>query len=337
MNTLSTITVVFASMLLFTACETVPKSIDVNDTARLQEEQFWFQNDGVHLAATIIYPKASTGLGVVFLPGSGPAERRVIRPAAQQMASLGVTVMIFDKRGSGESSGDWTVSSLDDLASDAIAAMTELKARTSINRVGFWTHSQGNWVAIRAADLGAAPDFLIATSGGGASPQESERNAYERIISQFLPADQAQATILVDRYFEYLSGSISRTELDSYISNVSDCAWYDLLGIDRVLVSESNRPNWQWVSDFSPAAGAEKRIFPVLVLLGGADHSIPLDLTITSWNSQLSQNKLTNNRIVTFVGRDHHLRMHGQGHGSGISTDAVIWGEIAQWIVELAH
>ncbi len=330
MKTLKT-TCFFALLILIISLQ--PGIADAQTQSINSEHHFLLQNDGLALAATILKPDSSSanGTGIVMLPGSGPAVRGMLKPAAGQLLQDGITVLIFDKRGSGESQGDWTKSSLDELAGDATAALTQLRNQAGINYAGFWAHSQGNWVATRAAELGAKPDFIIAASGGGASPRQVERFSYSAKVSSADTDQQALAMALVDNYFEYLAGNLSREELDRQIEAVKSTDWYPRLGIDRVLVSPTYRPKWQWVADYDPAKPINNMDFPVLVLLGGADHFIPLELTITKWDRQLAGGNPAS-RIVTFPGRGHHLSLTGTGHGHGISTDSIIWKTTSDWL-----
>ncbi|MDH3513183.1 MAG: alpha/beta hydrolase [Gammaproteobacteria bacterium] len=297
-------------------------------------EEVTFERAGVRLVGTILTPVEAGGTAVIMLPGSGPATRDMLRSAAQRLVESGITVMIYDKRGSGESGGDWAASSLDDLAHDAIAAMNLLRSRAGIEQVGLWAHSQGNWVATRAAELDAEPAFLIAVSGGGVSPYESERHAYNRALSSASDQDRAAANAFVDAYFDYLSGRLSYPALGDMIEQARTTAWYVSLGIEQVLVSPAFRSKWEWVAKYDPARSAGERRFPTLVLLGGADHTIPLESTIADWKNQLSINGVPGSRIDIFIGRDHHLRLAGTNHGHGVTTDQEIWDVINVWLDE---
>ncbi len=305
-----------------------------SQTSSSAAENLIIESDGIKLAASLLQPENANGIGVVMLPGSGPAERRIIRPAAEQLVQAGITALVFDKRGSGDSEGDWTKTSLSELAGDAIAAMSVLRGMASLSHIGLWGHSQGNWVATRSIDIGGQPDFVVAVSGGGSSPREAEIYNYRHNVSSFTTAEQNTAMTLVDLYFDYLSGKTTRAELDRHIEPVKSTDWYQQLGIANVLISETFRPKWQWVADYDPAQSTTNINIPVLVLLGGADHLIPLDLTIADWNQQLATNTASGSRIVTFVGRDHHLRVAEAGHGYGVSTDPTIWKVITDWLGE---
>ena len=324
-----------AALLFATAaCQSgAGRSLPVVQTANaIAEKDISIATDGITLAATILTPSRSNGTGIVMLPGSGPADRVMIRPAAERLVEFGATVIIFDKRGSGASTGNWQITSLDQLAGDAAAAMAALQSHSDLARIGFWAHSQGNWVATRAVELGAAPAFLIAVSGGGAAPRETERHGYEQRIADQPVEDQKAAMALVASYFDYLAGNISRAALDILIEDVKETIWYQKLGIGNVLISEAYRDKWRWVADYDPATRAKDRNIPTLVLLGGADHGIPLDTTIADWNAQLSSGTNGESRIEVLVGRGHHLRVSGQGHGHGVTTEIFLWRLIDQWL-----
>lgn len=279
------------------------------------------------LAASLLVPDAQPRAGVVLVPGSGPAVRAQLVAAAEQLVEAGLAALIFDKRGSGESGGDWRTASLDDLATDASVALQALREHAGVDAAGFWAHSQGNWVATRAIELGAEPAWFVAVSGGGAAPRAVERHGYRLRVAGFSDGERRRALALVDVYFDYLAGNLARDELDQRITRVAATPWYEPLGLARVLVSESGRSHWAWVANYDPQVAAVARGLPTLVLLGGDDESIPLETTVARWAAQL---EAAPSRIVVLPGRDHHLQRGGPGHG--LTTDDEVWSLIGAWI-----
>lgn len=89
---------------------------------------------------------------VVFAHGSGDAKRNA---GVWNMFFVrqGYAVLSMDKRGVGESTGDWKMSSMDDLADDLLAGITMLRTRPEIDsrRIGIHGTSQGGWTAPLAA------------------------------------------------------------------------------------------------------------------------------------------------------------------------------------------
>ena len=146
---------------------------------------------------------------------------------------------------------------------------------------------------------------------------------------------------VVDRYFAYLGGEMSRAEFDALVADVSDQPWYQGLGL--ILVSETNRPNWAWVANWDPAAAAAQSDVPTFVLLGGLDHTIPLDLSVKDWNRQIGNGAASGSQITVLSGRDHHMNIvqphidgeEGGEYGGrfhGMTTDLEFWSLIYYWL-----
>src|SRR5262249_15283012 len=104
-------------------------------------------SDSVRLEGTVYLPAAMphTLPGVVILQGSSSNLRHEYRFHADHFARAGFAVLVFDKRGKGESTGDYGAATYDDLADDAAAAVRCLRAQEQVvsSRVGVWGLSQG--------------------------------------------------------------------------------------------------------------------------------------------------------------------------------------------------
>ena len=67
-----------------------------------------FQDKDVTLAGTLLLPVLpGKHPAVIFLHGSGPEGRWANRYLAQKFAEHGIVALIYDKRGVGQSTGDW--------------------------------------------------------------------------------------------------------------------------------------------------------------------------------------------------------------------------------------
>lgn len=143
-------------------------------------EELVFANGDVRLAATLGLPEGpGPHAALILVPGGGDSERgqASTRFLAQFLPRLGFACLVYDKRGSGASSGNWREVGFTELANDALAAVTALSARTDIERraVGFFAASQGTWVALEActrADAGVA--FLVNHSGPAVTLLEAD-------------------------------------------------------------------------------------------------------------------------------------------------------------------
>ena len=125
-------------------------------------------NDGaVRLAGTLCIPRSSgRHPAIVILQGSGGETRwGTNRFIADRFARLGIAALVYDKRGSGASTGDWKSSSYDDLARDALAGIDLLASRPDIDpkRIGLHGHSEGGIIApIAAVQAPTKVAFIVA-------------------------------------------------------------------------------------------------------------------------------------------------------------------------------
>lgn len=101
-----------------------------------------FVSRGTTLAGTLLRPNSpGPHPAAILLHGSGPQDRHgyvgLMRLAADHLARHGFAAFIYDKRGVGDSGGQWAMASFEDLAHDAIAAREALRRRADIH-AGRW-------------------------------------------------------------------------------------------------------------------------------------------------------------------------------------------------------
>jgi pimeloyl-ACP methyl ester carboxylesterase len=117
---------------------------------------------------------------IVLLHGSGALTRYSFGPYPHFFTSLGLAVLVYDKRGTGDSTGDRmeVVVTGDatrrpdsfypsDLEHDALAALRFLKGRPEINprKIGFWGSSEGGMLTTQVAAHSRDVAFAINSSG----------------------------------------------------------------------------------------------------------------------------------------------------------------------------
>jgi uncharacterized protein len=106
--------------------------------------------------------------------------------------------LIYDKRGSGASTGDWRTSSYEDLANDAIAGIDLLASRSDIDatRIGLHGHSEGAIIAaIAAAASPSKVAFVVAedTVAGLVRDQDFYRTSNQITQAGFSKAETKEA------------------------------------------------------------------------------------------------------------------------------------------------
>ena len=242
---------------------------------------------GVVLAATLHLPASTTPRpAVVLVHGSGPGTRDQLQDETSALTALGLAVLAYDKRGAGDSTGDWTSSSLADLAADARAALAWVRKHPDVDagRAGYWGVSQAGWVLPEAAKR-SDPAFLIIVSGGGLDPEAVERHQYLGKLEHAGASEQALAAArtLLDQYFGYLRDGSGYEELMSAVQRLRPEPWFTALGLSRVIPRPERRAAWAWVADLDAGAQVKSLRVPTLVLLGRIDPLMPVDSTRDAW------------------------------------------------------
>jgi dienelactone hydrolase len=154
---------------------------------RHREQNVTFANGDVRLAGTIILPeKAGRYPAAVFAHGGGPETRNTGQSLAIYLARHGIASLVYDKRGTGESSGVWEIASMEDLARDAVAGAAALRGHAEITaeRVGVYGYSQGGWIAPLAATLDPRLAFVAAGGLSGVNPMEQTIHHRTHVMRQ---------------------------------------------------------------------------------------------------------------------------------------------------------
>ena len=245
-------------------------------------EDISFNSGDVVLSGTLVIPSGS-GLwpGVVFVHGAGAETRDASRFLASYYAERGLASLIFDKRGAGQSGGDWQAVGFDVLAQDVLAAVEVLRRRPEIDpaAIGLRGQSQGGWVAPLAASQSTEIAFLVTVAGPLVTPAEEGHWDAFRALQQagYDTTVIAEAdALLADRDEAVRTGNwqVYRAAL----TKAQQRPWFDASGVSP----EVNPDSWLWpwyrmILDFDPVPVFESLSIPLLALLGAEDESIPAE------------------------------------------------------------
>jgi dipeptidyl aminopeptidase/acylaminoacyl peptidase len=201
----------------------------------LREEAVQFSNGSVSLAGTIIFPAGPPPYpAIVLTHGSDPDTRESASYHSRGVlfAQHGVAALIYDKRGTGESTGDFITAGIDDLAKDAVAGVDLLKNRMDIDRtrIGVFGFSQGGWIAPLAATLSENVAFVHVQSAASVSPSKQSlyHNANEMRAAGASETDIRRAEELRSRLYAQLRQSTSYLDkiLNADLEAASKQSWF---------------------------------------------------------------------------------------------------------------
>ena len=134
-----------------------------------EAQETTYHSGSLEIAATLLVPAgAEHSPGVVLIQGSGASSRKNAwaRAIGEGLAGRGLVVFLPDKRGTGDSEGDWKTVGFAALAQDIAAAEDFLRQRpeTDARAVGVVGLSQGGFYAPMVAVQSPATAFVGAVS-----------------------------------------------------------------------------------------------------------------------------------------------------------------------------
>jgi pimeloyl-ACP methyl ester carboxylesterase len=249
----------------------------------LRQEDVRFANGEVTLAGTIIFPEGPAPYpAVVVTHGSDPDTRdaAAYRSRGVLFARHGIAALIYDKRGLGASTGDYTTAGIDDLAKDAVAGVELLETRRDIERghIGVAGHSQGGWIAPLAATLSRDVAFVYVQSAAGIGPmaQSLYHNANEMRAAGFGETDIARAQDLRDRLYTQVRSGKADGRLSADLNAASKEPWFAASKLPNPLpdtISDGERR----LLMFEPLPVWRQVHVPVLAIWGERDISLPAE------------------------------------------------------------
>ena len=225
--------------------------------AAYREEDVTFRSaDGTLIAGSLFLPVGKGNFpAVVFAHGSGAQTRNGyyghIRFLAEAYARKGIAALAFDKRGTGDSKGDWEKASLAVLGQDVAAGVRYLRSRNDIDadQIGLTGSSQAGWVMPLATR--EVFDVLFIQHRSAASPLGVREQERRRLILQMQFDDYPQAEIdcalhIRDMMDAYATTGKGWEQLEAAARAVEKEYWMTQF-IGGLPSRES--PDWAWLRD----------------------------------------------------------------------------------------
>lgn len=275
------------------------------------EEDVTFQSGGVALTGTLRLPLTKGRHPAIFLlQGSGEVARDGEWFYADHFARNGIATLVYDKRGTGSSGGDYRDESFDDFAADALAGVHYLQSRKEINakRVGLYGRSHGGMVIPLAASLSNDVAFIINVSGAGVPPYQQMTYQVEAQMRRdgFPETEIAEAVVYMNLKWEVArTGGEGWDKLQAVTQNASGKKW--LSRVQPATKLEDIVPSWKLQMGYNPMPALEKVRCPVLAVFGELDTLTPVAETTANYQKGLEQAGNKDVTIKVFPNADHAL------------------------------
>jgi uncharacterized protein len=323
----------FLALLLAGCAPSASTSVDrLADARGEREEAVHFQSGKVALAGTLVLPRESgRHPAVVLFHGSGAQSRDLL--TARWFAAQGVAALAYDKRGVGESSGDFRAVPFMELSDDGLAGITYMKSRKEIDgrRVGVWGLSQGGWLGPLAASRSSEVSFVIAVSGPAVSPGEQMIVYYANELRALGMSrhDVEEASSVRRDIWKYLSTGGGYEKAETELEKARAAPWYsraraqqdDSFGLlktpDELGKAEGRSAIWFGKEmNYDPLPALRALRVPALFLFGDQDQLIPVAESVRAIRRVVTEDSRHDFTIREFPYDDHGMRLvAGQANG----------------------
>jgi alpha-beta hydrolase superfamily lysophospholipase len=267
---------------------------------------------------------------VLLLQGSSTNERFHYYAYAEHFARAGIVALVYDKRGSGRSSGNYETATYDDLLNDAEAGLKLLRQRREVDDaiVGVWGLSQGGVIAPMLAAKSPNVAFVVAVSAPGMTLGECA--AYQdrlRLLQRgYSRADADLATSVHSQLTEWARRDGGHARFEAVIGPVSNAAWLRYTGIPARVPDKAKLRSWYWSGRaLNPIRFWGEVHVPVLLVYGEADELVPARESLEKVSAALRASG--NSRVAgrMYAGADHLIRVRGARDRTRSSEGGFAW------------
>jgi pimeloyl-ACP methyl ester carboxylesterase len=271
---------------------------------------------------------------VLFVHGHGPGGRDQ-GTWPQRLAAAGIASFAYDKPGCGESTGNWTLQTLQDRAAEALVAIDLLRGHDALvpDELTLLGSGQGAWVSMLAAGHSPAVAVLVAISAAALGPLELEQYRLSQRMADygFTSAETALAqTLLRERVRRLVTGERPESVLASEAA-CHHAPWYRLMpGATMDEIAYVAR-----LAAFDPRPSLGGLPCPLLALYGTNDIFLPVEQNVRVLTATLEAARHEDHSVVVVPGADHALQVHVGPPPEQLLDGFYPGGEVAPGVCEL--
>lgn len=251
----------------------------------MNRQDITFHNHEIRLVGSLYQPEGQPPyptLVVLHAANGGTRTYPFYRHLIEYLPQQGMAVLLYDRRGSGASTGDFERAGFNDLAGDAFAAVDYLLSRDDVARgkIGLYGISQGGWIAPLVAAQRSELAFIIIVSGSGVSPARQMEYAMCRKLRKAGFSEQivARAVAIRNRVNEYYRGKLPYDRVKLDLEQVQEEPWFGYTFLDNSdqLPGDITQDKWYYELDYDPLPVWERVTQPVLFLFADEDAWVPV-------------------------------------------------------------
>lgn len=259
------------------------------DGAPLRAKEVRFKSGKATIVASLLRPPGEGPFpGVVIVHGSGNSSRSNpwTTAYAEALVARGIAVLHPDKRGSGESSGNWRTANFLVLADDAIAGVECLRAepKVDVENIGVIGFSQGGHIVPAAAARSNHIAFAVSVSGSTVPilEQIGDEIALMAERAGVAAEDAAALRTIHESGVRY---ALSSDGWDEYAKALATAKTGNMRGMDVIesFPTEPDAPAWEFlrtIGNYDPMDYWTQLDIPVAFVYGGRDTQIRIQKSV---------------------------------------------------------
>lgn len=340
------------TIAVFGFCETGPTAVaqevtpswSAPPTTTVVAEEREFQNGDVHLSGTLYLPGGPEPVPAVIALHSASSATRDL-PLYQHLKdllpALGYAVFIYDRRGSGRSTGQRAGTDFNTLADDGLAALRMLVADKRINaqKIGFWGLSQGGWLSVLAASRSPQVAFTVSVSAPLTTPDVQMNFAVGNIlrVKGFSDEDIREAIRTRTSVDDFMRGRGDRPAVEQMLADAAKKPWFKYCYISPMLEDPAQS---QWAKEIAldPITTLNRVCCPVLILFGADDPWVPVRISAELLSKPA--NRKPNLSYAVIAGANHEMagtvppeKELDPSYATAIAPDSpAYFGILAKWL-----
>ena len=290
-------------------------------TEAVEARNLTFENGGAVLSGTLYVPRdvpVRSALVVSHGASSALRDKALYAHLREMLPPLGMAVLLYDRRGSGASTGVLADSDYEVLARDALAGRRAVAGALKLpaKRIGFWGLSQGGWLAMLAGGLEPDSAFVISVSAPLVTPDVQMMFATESILAIKGYDDREIAIALAARRAVdgHLRGEMTAAQAQPLLDAAIPRPWFkDIYMSPRLGDPKTSR--WLKEMRHDPLAVLPTVRVPTLLVYGADDPWIPVEESVRRYRElRLADRDM---QIAVLPGLDHAM-MRGRPPASQI-------------------
>jgi uncharacterized protein len=281
-----------------------------------------FDSVGTKMNGLLIEPPGADGMRPLVVMVHGSERNSPIGGIyGHAMAAQGISVFVYDKRGTGGSAGEYT-QNFELLAADAATALDTARNMTAgrHGRAGFYGGSQGGWVAPLAATR-TQVDFVAIGFGLVTSPIEEDR---EQMVSEVRSArlgkdaealvnrlSQATSKLLLSDFtqgydaLDAVRRDMSRQPWAAKIEGEHSGAMARMPNDELKRIGRARFDNLELIWDHDAVKPLRQLEAPLLWVLAGEDREAPIETTRSALLGLAKEGKPVD--VYLFPDTDHGM------------------------------